>query len=243
MKMLLLVYVVCIASAFSAKLPDYLKRCDLKDPKLNDCLIDHANQAIPVLVKGDPSIGIPVLSPLTIPKVELSGERFTVTLTDVLFDNFKDMVVTESELDLPNNKYWFVLGCKYLNFTADYTLKDGQILTRTLSGDGRLEMSLMDNIMRYSSSMARYAKDDQTYLKSTESTLTLKSDRMYFNFENLWSDDDDGQDIAEFLQENWKVLQTKVLPGLEILIKEKIDAVMTAVQENSSIEESFIGYS
>ncbi|KAK9680496.1 hemolymph juvenile hormone binding protein (JHBP) [Popillia japonica] len=104
-------------------------------------------------------------------------------------------IISKIRLDSKNNKYSFVFGCKYLNFTADCTLKDGQILTRTPSGDGRLEMSL------------------------------------------------NGEDIAEFLQENWKVLQTKVLPGLEILIKEKIDAVMTAVQENSSIEETFIGYS
>ncbi|KAK9678893.1 hemolymph juvenile hormone binding protein (JHBP) [Popillia japonica] len=203
--------------------------------RMNYCLTSKSN--LNIISKCDHSIGIPLLLPLTIQKLELSGERFTVTLTDVLFDNFKDIVVTESELDLKNNKYSFVLGCKYLYFIADYTLKDGQILTRTPSGDDRLEMSLMDNIMRYSSSMPRYPKDDQTYLKSTDSTLTLKSDRMYFNFEN------DGQDIAEFLRENWKVLQTKVLPGLEILIKEKIDAVMTAVQENSSIEETFIGYS
>ncbi|KAI4458774.1 pnas-3 related [Holotrichia oblita] len=223
-------------------LTEYIKRCDLKDPQLNACLTDHANQAIPFLVKGDPSIGVPVLSPLTIPKLELSGDRFTVILTDVHFDNFKDMVVTESEFDLPNEKYWFVLACKYLNFTADYTLKDGQILSRTLSGDGKVEMSLYENSIRYSAGMVKYPKDGQNYLKTTDPTMTLESQRTYFRFENLWSDDDEGEDINAFLEENWQVVQSKIKPGVEELIKDKITLAMRAVQDNLSIEEAFLGF-
>ncbi|KAK9678894.1 hemolymph juvenile hormone binding protein (JHBP) [Popillia japonica] len=227
-------------STFGAKLPYYMRRCDLKDPKLNQCIRNHGNQAIPILVRGDSSLGISRLSPVITAKARFNGKRFNLTLSDIFFDNFKDMRIIDTNLDVRTGKYNFSIGCPYLTFNSSYILKDSQILTKTLSGNGRFEMKLADNMMRYSGDLIVRKIGGKNYLKSTNTVLKLESKRMQFRFKNVQSTKPGNEDFIAFLQENWKVIHKKINPNVTEFLKSRIDSVFAAVENNVVIEDIFI---
>ncbi|KAF4524414.1 hypothetical protein B566_EDAN009330 [Ephemera danica] len=49
-----------------AKLPPGIKTCPLNDPQLNECFVQNANIAIPLLVDGNPSLGLPTYDPIRV---------------------------------------------------------------------------------------------------------------------------------------------------------------------------------
>ncbi|KAK9745055.1 hemolymph juvenile hormone binding protein (JHBP) [Popillia japonica] len=239
-----------------------MRRCDLKDPKLNQCIRNHGNQAIPILVRGDSSLGISRLSPVITPKarfngkrfnltlsdiffdnfkdMRFNGKRFNLTLSDIFFDNFKDMRIIDTNLDVRRGKYNFSIACSYLTFNSSYILTDSQILTKTLSGNGRFEMKLADNMMRYSGDLIVRKIGSRNYLKSTNTVMKLESKRMQFRFKNVQSTKPGNEDFIAFLQENWKVIHQKINPNITEFLKSRIDSVFAAVEDNVVVEDIFI---
>ncbi|GJQ86316.1 hypothetical protein Trydic_g9012 [Trypoxylus dichotomus] len=224
----------------SIQLPDYMKKCGLKDPELNKCIIEHANDAIPVLVKGDDILGIPILSPVIIPKIDLYDGDFRLDLSNVTFDNFKDFIMTDIHFDIKEKESDFVLKSKYMKFAAKYAIKDGQILTRSISGNGKFLMTLVNNTIRYKVNVATYEKNGEKHIRRSNPELKLESERGFYYFENILSVDEGMEDVNIYLQEHWEEVQRKTQPGIEKFILKYIELVLSAVNDNVPVKEIFL---
>ncbi|KAJ8939706.1 hypothetical protein NQ318_009806 [Aromia moschata] len=74
----------------------YFKSCHRSDPNIDQCAIQHGNEAIPTLVKGDRKYGIPVLAPLVLPSVVLStDENFKINMRDIHINNLETAEVKD----------------------------------------------------------------------------------------------------------------------------------------------------
>ncbi|GJQ70413.1 hypothetical protein Trydic_g9296 [Trypoxylus dichotomus] len=142
MQFLVFLYFYFVANVVALDFPSYVKKCSAKDPELNKCLRNRANEVIPHLVKGDRILGIPVLSPVKIPKLDFQDGGFKLSLTDVHFDNFKDFTLSDVIFDLQGSNIQYTLNSKYLNFTSNYALNNAQIMRRNVFGRGRFRMVL-----------------------------------------------------------------------------------------------------
>ncbi|GLV36961.1 hypothetical protein CBL_03269 [Carabus blaptoides fortunei] len=65
------------------KLPSYIKRCKISDPKFHDCVLESANNALCSLINGDAAFGFPKLFPLKLPNLDFDlSENVNFKLTN-----------------------------------------------------------------------------------------------------------------------------------------------------------------
>ncbi|KAK9686080.1 hemolymph juvenile hormone binding protein (JHBP) [Popillia japonica] len=127
-------YLICALISLSAvnvlakDLPSYITQCSLKEADLNGCIRDNGNKAIPVIVKGDPDLGIPSLSPITVKELVLGGDNLKIMVTDAYCDDLKTTKLTETLFDLKNQKAGYTAVIDSLTVTGKYSIKDGKIL-------------------------------------------------------------------------------------------------------------------
>ena len=78
----------------------YIKPCAVNDPNFQGCVLEHAREALPHVVKGNRKLQIPSLDPLHI--LELKQENvpqnaLSFTLKDIKLMGFKDTEIQKIE--------------------------------------------------------------------------------------------------------------------------------------------------
>ncbi|GJQ84806.1 hypothetical protein Trydic_g19571 [Trypoxylus dichotomus] len=241
MQLSFLIFASIVVNVIGVEFPAYIKRCAINDPNISQCIEDHGNLAIPQVVKGIESLGIPVLSPFRVSELQLYAKNFRLLLTNVIFDNFKDARLHNVKFDLQHNSSTFDLRTKFLNFTSQYSIEDGQVLTQNISGKGKFHMSLTDNVLKFNLSLSQYVKDGKTHLDISHVDCKLISERALYDFENIRrSSAKPGDDINLFIQQNWASIMEKTTPGVEQFLLKYYLLVIKTMIRNFPINEMFL---
>ncbi|KAK9686085.1 hemolymph juvenile hormone binding protein (JHBP) [Popillia japonica] len=188
----------------SAELPNYIPKCSLSDPNLNECIKENANSIIAILAKGDIDFGIPSLSPVVFQEAPGHGKNISFVLYNTYHDNIKDMQLDKASYDLENAKNYTILSGKFIDVTAK-----GQVLL----GHGRFNMTLERVIMEYKADISKYEKRGDIYLDLTKSDLSTTNGHSYFYFENLKSPE--RADVNDYINKNSKIFVGQLKPILD----------------------------
>ncbi|GJQ86329.1 hypothetical protein Trydic_g9025 [Trypoxylus dichotomus] len=205
-------------NVFGLDLPSDIPQCSISNPELNDCIRDKANIAIPLLAKGRPELGVPVMSPVNLSRGHLEGKNLKITLLQPTTDFVKDVRLKHGLFDVKNAKAGFDGSLDVLTLTGDYVIEDGQIGAHKVHGKGKFNMTLVGNALRFRADVRNYEKDGEMYIQMVNSTMGLDTDRAYYSFENLQTPDK-GVDIGDFVDKNWKLLRDELKASSSYLTK------------------------
>ncbi|XP_022909532.2 protein takeout-like [Onthophagus taurus] len=208
------------------ELPNYIKKCKLSDPNMNECFVKNANDAIPTLVKGDPTFKLINMSPVVIPVVNLgSGPNLEMKLTQVTSNNIKDFRLSKANFDLKSNKIWLNSKMDRLEVISNYFIK-GQILVLPINGEGKSNITFIGNDMTYEADIGSKDINGIKYYTIENPTLKAIPDKVYFHFDNLFGGDPNlGKQMNNFLDENWSDFYDELKPALQ----KAMEAVVTNV--------------
>ncbi|GJQ86308.1 hypothetical protein Trydic_g9004 [Trypoxylus dichotomus] len=249
--------------AYGVELPSYLRKCSKSDPNLNQCLIDNSNFAVPKVVRGmyfliesyagEARFNWPLLSPLLISELELPGSDFTVILRDVRLEGLEDFKVTDMRQ--------VVNGAVPLYFlTADYTIQDKGLSSRSILGGGKLKISLGmpilkhllhqtivdallndisgQNTYKFNFDLDRTEKRGETHLKFGEDVrFSLKTKHIFYNFEDFIVSDPANFD--EFIRKHKEIVEYMITPAIERMTLDHLQHVLSNFLDRAPLKDIF----
>ncbi|XP_044726747.1 protein takeout-like [Chrysoperla carnea] len=216
----------CVGLLQAASLPDFLTPCKGTDPNLNQCAETEANKVIPKLMKGYPSLNIPVLSPLKIDqiKVENTGQ-LNIVINDAVVRGLEDAKASKFNIDLKSHNINLRLNIPNLNIQGEYEM-EGQVLVLPLNGKGACNITAVNGDFDIAVSYTLYDKDGVQYAKieKVDVAIDIKDAHLYFaNLLNAKKQVSD--DINALLNKEWR----QVIHDLEPAIKETVSLIVTQV--------------
>ncbi|KRT84787.1 hemolymph juvenile hormone-binding protein, partial [Oryctes borbonicus] len=90
-------------------------------------------------------------------------------------------------LDLANQKAGFVGIADTITILATYSIENGKIQSRPVSGSGAFNMTLAGIILDFRCGATAEVRDGLQYLQISDPTVDTKIERAYYKFENLQS--------------------------------------------------------
>ncbi|XP_017773961.1 PREDICTED: protein takeout-like [Nicrophorus vespilloides] len=220
------VFLAIITTCQAMKFPSYITRCSRTDPKLNECAAEHANLALPDILKGDKKNGLPSLMPLEIPEIHLMvTESLKIYLKNVKLFGLENAVIKKMDLDFDNKKCKITAFIDFLNLMADYEV-DGHLLILPIVGQGPANITLVGGSFNYDFDYSLAMRRNRDFLKFDKFNLEYTSERMYIRLDNLFNGDKMlGEHMNMFLYENWKDVSEELYPSL----RETIGTFITSI--------------
>lgn len=117
-----------------------MKPCVRNGQDLNACTKRVMYEIKDELAKGIPSMGVPPIEPITIPRMELNtgnGTNFAyeVNFTNIVFAGAKDFEINDTKIDLDAIEYTMIMYIPKFVATANYK-NHGKILLLEFDSDG-----------------------------------------------------------------------------------------------------------
>ncbi|XP_063930688.1 putative beta-carotene-binding protein [Zophobas morio] len=220
---LLVLQIVVACALAQQKLPSYIKPCSTKSPDFLKCALESANEAIPHIVKGDKSLGIPKLDPLRLPLIEVEQNNFKLSLKDVQIFGIRNIKATALNLD--PSQFDATFEIENLNLVGTHHT-DGKVLVLTLQGEGPANMTGVGGTYRVTAAVTRYTKGGLEYLKLEKPKIDFTLKRAYFQMDNLIAGDQKlSSDINQILNDSWQ----DVLKDVGAPIKETVSAIIESI--------------
>nr|BAN20955.1 conserved hypothetical protein [Riptortus pedestris] len=145
-----LVLLAAVAAAAPRKtLPSYVKTCSSSDPKLNECALKHGREIIPRIMKGDPSIRLPVLEPMILDKAEIrtaggaNGGGLHLTCYKCNVHGLSKAKLNDIKIDLKKKHLDLKVFLPSLSVTGKYDV-NGRLLLFPVYGKGQANLTLND---------------------------------------------------------------------------------------------------
>ncbi|CAG9787545.1 unnamed protein product [Diatraea saccharalis] len=192
MKVIFLLFVVAFVSvsANSALVP-FIEPCGENDER---CLVRSAQNALPVMSGGVPSLGINPLDPLHVDKVHTDNAGLTM-----------DRSGKHMELTLRGS----------LVMAGDYTMS-GKLLVMAIEGDGKYRIRIRDMVTKVMIEFGerRVGRDSYWTVDSWKHTFNVETGAD-FRFQNLFNGNKQLSDaIHEFANSNWREIFQEVAPPM-----------------------------
>ncbi|XP_063224141.1 protein takeout-like [Bacillus rossius redtenbacheri] len=240
----LLLAATCVRSALSAQLPSYITPCSRSDPKLNECALKNGNAAIPFLTKGDRAKGIPPLQPLHLEKVEVKqgagAVAMDMTLTDVDVHHLGDMRIQSISFDLENKAVNVSLKAPVVQVIGNYSI-DGRVLLLPIKGNGGINITVEDMVCRYSTTFyTSKGGDGNEYIHFNNGILDTDTGHSHYYLGNLFNGDRTlGDNLNQFLKENWREVNQEIGPVVDEVINGLIHQLMDLIVKDVPYDSVF----
>ncbi|XP_049872591.1 circadian clock-controlled protein daywake-like [Pectinophora gossypiella] len=212
---------VCVTNAAG----QIIQPCNIDD---EPCIAKSANIALKKIADGVPDVGVEVLDPLHVDKIDGDLANLKYTLTDNTIKGFKDCEISNVKLDLDNMKILFDLECSNLRINGDYVI-NGRLIILPIEGEGTFSIIAKKYFITMDTDIKKVAgKDGKDHLsiKNFKSTLEGR-DGLTYDFKNLFHGQKDLSDaVHKFANENWKEVADFVQgPVLNSCLKKIINQV------------------
>ncbi|GJQ86310.1 hypothetical protein Trydic_g9006 [Trypoxylus dichotomus] len=214
----------------------YIEKCSLSDPKLFQCILHNANVAIPRLIKGEAELNWPVLSPSLIPELELPGPEFNVLLRNVRLEGFENFKMS-GNFSLDRIPQVALFGTPLYFLTADYTIQETGLFTRSTLGGGKMRIALEQNALQYNWDLTQIEKDGEIYLKYDNGRLSLKTERIFYSFIDLYMPD--GVNFADFISKHKEIVDNRIRPAVEKVTLDYIQSILDNLIERVPLKNIF----
>ncbi|XP_023026765.2 circadian clock-controlled protein daywake [Leptinotarsa decemlineata] len=228
-----------LVHGFLNKQPDYVKTCQIKDPKdvLANCST-HAVQALfSEIPKGVPDIGLEVLDPLKVPELSIlqgGGGPVTVnaSLSNVTVVGFGNTKVLFNTVDPNTFDFYTKLLLPRLRIDGNYELL-GRILVIPLRGKGtcwfdakNLEINVKSEVIIEKHDGFRFFNVTKVHVKFSIGGLQLYMGNLFDGIKAL------EESTNAYLNANWRPVAESLNPILSKTIEDIMLDILRTVFDN-----------
>nr|XP_023028012.1 protein takeout-like [Leptinotarsa decemlineata] len=170
---------------------------------------------------GYKPLGVPVLEPFFIKKMEISqaptkAVAVSQKYTNLYVHGMTRSNVTKMKFTLEKNCGWVMdVQSPQINLIGDYELR-GKILMFPLNAHGRCNITLTNLHHRQIMKCEQYKKNDKTYLRFANYTIDMNPESIHYDFSNIFPANKQIQaEIRKMVNENSLVLFNDVRMGFQ----------------------------
>ncbi|VVC40629.1 Hypothetical protein CINCED_3A014149 [Cinara cedri] len=218
---LLITIIVTIDGAASSNLPKGFVPCKKSDPKLNECIKNGLQIAIPYLAEGVPSVGLIKIDPLRILELKINQESGRSVNLDLKFNdidlfNLKHTQIKSVHYDSVNyNAKIEVLLPESLLLEGNYEA-NGNVLVVPIKGKGKCKLAIDISKVDLNVQFKPVERNGNTFMDINNLTITFIATNLNLQFENLMNADKAlSNNINVFLNENWRDILKELQPNIE----------------------------
>ncbi|KAJ9577451.1 hypothetical protein L9F63_005952 [Diploptera punctata] len=223
----LLLLASCSSAATLPKAP-FLRPCAQDNPHFNDCALESAKYGLPIVAKGDRSLGIPPLNPLHIPEVKVDDRSFTLTLHDALVYGLENAIPEKIEFNFEKRNINMEFTLPVFKAISKYAI-DGKFLLLPIKGDGDFNGTSINGKLRVNQGYNFKKINGKDHMEVVDMKVTFMPQRFYLTLTNLFNGDKTlGDHMNAFLNENWKVVYEELRPTLESTFETILTSVTTS---------------
>ncbi|XP_049839819.1 protein takeout-like [Schistocerca gregaria] len=232
-----------VAFAGAAQLPSSLKTCKQTDPDFNGCLKKAIMDAVPILKKGIPSLGLPPLDPLHFTQIKINDSpdrpvSLSLEFNEVDITGIGNGIVDSIEMK-PGS---YNLKAK-LHADSPFSLigqykADGKVLVLPVKGEGNSNITAPRLETDVELSGQPTERDGQVFWDVTDFKVDLKLNKLSIDLTGLFNNDKALADnTLKFLNENSEEITKELKPAIDealgVSFKEMARKVFGSVPYNS----------
>ncbi|XP_054261755.1 protein takeout-like isoform X3 [Macrosteles quadrilineatus] len=238
---------VLLTPSLAQKAPRF-KACKRGQPKdkLDECVRDSLQRAVPELVKGLPEYGLLTIDPLHVESLQVtkgSNQKKAVNV-DISFKNLdiiglKNAKIKSVDMDVDNYKMKAKIDIEGpILLQGDYTIK-GKVLVLPIEGSGKCNITLVNPKGEITDLSGKpITKDGKQYAQVNTLKFVVKDvERVHYDLENLFNGNKElGNNMNLVLNDNWKEvyqdMKAPVESALSLAFREATKKVFKIVPYN-----------
>lgn len=206
--------------------------CSRSDPNLNECVIKNGKAAIPVIINGDPKYRVPNMNPMVIPELALwqgtSAVGLKLAWKNAQIHGLKDAEFRECDMNVTTKHTKLTFFAPKISITGIYTAS-GRVLILPVTGTGPSNITVLNMKISfdYDWPVSKRANGKE-YIDIINHKMTLHDlGFMQVKFDNLFNGDRLlGDNMNNFINENWKEVSKEFGPGVADAIGEVFKLVL-----------------
>ncbi|KAK6640355.1 hypothetical protein RUM44_012048 [Polyplax serrata] len=220
-----LVLLACGLTSGKLHLADFTQLCDLTKPNLNACVVNSANNLIPVLVKGIKDLNFPPLDPLRIPEMKVDQSNAPISirlkLLDTIHTGLGTMKFHAASIDLDKNRW--ILNATLPNYALfGRYMANGRIILLPIIGDGHANFTLTNTKVDFI--MQGHAKKEDDLLVHHLSNLKVifGFDKCFISMTNLFGGN---KQLSETVDQFIRTNSREVFEGLKVSLEKVYSSI------------------
>ncbi|CAH0548739.1 unnamed protein product [Brassicogethes aeneus] len=216
--LVIIINIFCLC--YCAQLPSNFGRCHTKDKEFDECIRKNIEVAIHSLKEGSTQLGLHPFEPLSIPQLIIGQGTGAVNVeqrfSDAKLYGLTGSLVQAGSVDFEKEVILAKSVTPNLQLIGTYDM-NGKILLLPLVGTGPFNVTLVNTKINHTITGQAYEKKGKKYWKFVNYTVTLRPERVYFRFDNLYNGSNPqlGENVNQVLNDNWDEVFTDVRPGYE----------------------------
>nr|XP_021192596.2 protein takeout [Helicoverpa armigera] len=227
--------IVCVAVWLAECSGSFITPCREEDLP---CLKASAQEAVPILAAGIPSMGIATLDPMHVDRVKTMQAGLLMDFRNTSVTGLKHCKVLMLKRHGPLTN--LDLKCS-VTMVGDYTL-GGKLLIMPINGDGRYTIKIRDIVVKIQFHIGQKTRDGDQYwvVESWKHTSEVEKG-VHFRFKNLFNGNQELSDaVHNFANSNWRDIFHEVAPPIVKAIVSKIVSESTKLFDKVPIKELVI---
>ncbi|KDR22098.1 protein takeout-like [Zootermopsis nevadensis] len=238
-----LIVLLTVGSYAILPLPHYIKACVTTDATFVECALQHGNEAIPYIVKGDRSYKIMKMDPMNIAEIQVrNGPRqagLFLTMRDLELHGLKNAVLLKSDFNFDKRHFSHNFQVPLVRLTGKYSVS-GKVLLLPIFGNGDMNVTMVNNTLSYSYDWDLKQMGDYRHMILKNSKAEIKPSRAFIHLSNLFDGDKLlGNQINGFLTENWQELFRDIGPTVAGAISEAVTSVVNGISKEVPYDDIF----
>ncbi|XP_046665226.1 protein takeout-like [Homalodisca vitripennis] len=204
--------------------------------KLNECVRDSLQKAVPELVKGIPQFGLNSIDPLRVDSLEVPKGSNTAVSVEISFKNLdilglKNAKIKSVDMDVEGYKMKSKIEIDGpIMLQGDYTI-NGKVLVLPIQGTGRCNITLVNPKGEITELIAKpLTKDGKDFAQVTSLKFVVnEADRVYYDLQNLFNGNKElGENMNLVLNDNWK----QILDDMRGPVQTALGAAFRQIADN-----------
>lgn len=184
------------------------------------CLKTSAQQAVPLLAAGIPSLGMETLDPMNVDEVKASQAGLNMDFKNTVVRGLRHCHVLD--LKRLGHRTTIDLKCS-ATLIGDYKL-NGKLLLLPIEGEGKYKIQIRDIVVKVDLKLGERVSNGKSYwtVKDWKHTADVLGG-VVFQFQNLFNGNKKLADpVIEFANSNWRDIFREVAPPIVKAIVSRI---------------------
>ncbi|XP_078043378.1 uncharacterized protein LOC144473402 [Augochlora pura] len=233
-----LLFFAAVAALASAELPPYIHVCGIRNPNLDQCIIDSVTDMADVLREGDPELGIPSSNPFVIDRVQLADfPNFKAYGTNIKIYGFPTYHIKSMHLDTEKRQLDVVLTFDEIRMEAEYNVSARILIPIEGSGPIHLVTKNVGATVRMNYDIVEHKGKRYMYFTSMTTKLDIKDFEAKFESRNF--DKTLQQAVSQALGGSHKEILDSSRPSIENIISKKCLETANNLCKNYTFDELF----
>nr|CAD7446461.1 unnamed protein product [Timema bartmani] len=211
-----------------SRVPNYLRICHTRDPKLNDCIKDSISRLIVAMKNGSSELSVAPIDPLEIPFLEMyqgsMNASLQLTLKNTRITGLTNTEILTVKCNVVDNKFELSSKIPYLDIQGQF-IAEGNVLTFPLVSSGGFSVNMSDATAVWIIYFHDLAINGSEYMSIDKFDLDVIPSDIAYDFGRVLDEDNNlGEAMSKFLNENsheiFKYMKPKIMDELGEIFNE-----------------------